>query len=382
VQDYGARGDGHRDDTAAVEAAMAAAARAHGVLYLPAGVYLVPKFTVANGIEVKGDGIYKPTDKSGTWVKGTLLFGSHDHIHDLKVGDTGTSGNRQRAHATLFERVRFAGGEREGGDVLFLGKYAQPHDPVVDESCYDVTWQSCEFERPHVTNARLLSAGGMGSTVLCWDDWRKGGTRIHDLRFIDCHFGVKNGPNKKGSDGKAQNYGCGWIGFLVQASPNEYTTPYGVSARSAGFDWSKFDHLHHDILLKDCIFEQSYWTTADFTDFARAYGLSKWNENPMTPDKLPLVPNEVWGRRMDLQGCVLKGGGLGNAPGSPAPYAPVTNTVIYELGKDCLVTGNVVYAGMVTQSPLTISSASYRVVASGNVTKGGLGHYTPSPYDP
>lgn len=55
--DYGARGDGVTDDTAALETLFADAAELHKAAYIPAGTYMIRRpLTIKSGMEIYGDG--------------------------------------------------------------------------------------------------------------------------------------------------------------------------------------------------------------------------------------------------------------------------------------------------------------------------------------
>ena len=58
-RDFGAKGDGQADDTAALQAAIAAANAAPGVVLLPAGTYRLarPLEVTASGVVIRGDGV-------------------------------------------------------------------------------------------------------------------------------------------------------------------------------------------------------------------------------------------------------------------------------------------------------------------------------------
>ena len=53
ARDYGAKGDGTSDDTAALSAALTAAAKADSGVYIPAGVYKVSTLSIPDGITVR-----------------------------------------------------------------------------------------------------------------------------------------------------------------------------------------------------------------------------------------------------------------------------------------------------------------------------------------
>lgn len=59
VKSFGAKGNGVADDTAAVQAAIAAASRQPGVVLLPAGIYRIsmPLTIAASGVVLRGAGV-------------------------------------------------------------------------------------------------------------------------------------------------------------------------------------------------------------------------------------------------------------------------------------------------------------------------------------
>lgn len=92
--DYGAKGDGTTDDTTAVQAAITAAQTAGGgVVYLPAGTYLVDTLNITdNGVTIRGDGMQVThlLSKSGNSVL-SLQAVSRIIIEDLWTSYNGTT---------------------------------------------------------------------------------------------------------------------------------------------------------------------------------------------------------------------------------------------------------------------------------------------------
>jgi hypothetical protein len=355
VKAYGAKGDGVHDDYPAIRAAMKATP-AGGTLYVPGGVYYMrSSIDLRDRVNLAGAGIYRPTGRTGTWLKGTLRFGSYSRIHDLRLGDRGTLTNRGGAHDTVFRHVRFRGGS--GGAVVFLGRYVRWGDPVSKGSVHHIAFRYCEWERP-------LGSDTTYGTFEAWGDWRRGGTSVHDISISHGHFGVDNGTT---------GYGCGRLGFLVQYSPNEYY----FRNRGSAADWGVFlpdypaHRLQHDISIANTVFEKSHWTTVDFTDFARAYGVTKWGENPVSPAHRSSIPARTRAPRMNLYNVTLKG-----------VYGQGVPTVVYEIGRDSwakIVRGWVA----ASHSLVAVDSAAINVSRFGLTVYGtGVGGYTPSPYDP
>ena len=91
-------GDGTSDDTAAISAALTTAAKTGGGVYVPAGIYKVSTLSIPDGITVQGAG------HAASWIKGGILFGSHDLIRGLKLGDVGKrTHNAPGATRTVFD---------------------------------------------------------------------------------------------------------------------------------------------------------------------------------------------------------------------------------------------------------------------------------------
>ncbi|QBG46860.1 hypothetical protein EGM51_05410 [Verrucomicrobia bacterium S94] len=66
VRDFGAVGDGRHDDTAAFNRAMKAATAGSGVVYIPAGTYMIHPVKVPSHIALKGDSNWAYENKTGT----------------------------------------------------------------------------------------------------------------------------------------------------------------------------------------------------------------------------------------------------------------------------------------------------------------------------
>ena len=114
VMGYGAKADGVTDDSTALLKAMNAAVAAGGVVYCPAGTYKIAgQLTIPNSVTVYGDGM------TTSWLKGHIVFGSHQTFSDLKMGDTGEYGvvNGLTASYTTFQDCYFVGGLASDNDA-------------------------------------------------------------------------------------------------------------------------------------------------------------------------------------------------------------------------------------------------------------------------
>jgi hypothetical protein len=75
VLDYGAKGDGVTDDTAAMQAAIAAAtANGQSTLYIPTGTYIVKQQLNVSQCSVLGEGVYASIIKAGSGYTGNNLM--------------------------------------------------------------------------------------------------------------------------------------------------------------------------------------------------------------------------------------------------------------------------------------------------------------------
>jgi hypothetical protein len=225
VKAYGAHGDGVNDDTAAITAAMKAAASAGSGVYVPAGTYRVSTVSIPNGITVQGDG------HAVSWFRGGVLFGSRDLVSGLKLGDVGKrTHNAADATQTVFEECRF-----RGTAPIVLGD---------DHSCSYITFRDCLVER---------SFGGwtpecMNNNVII-EEYSPGPYgHVAHITFERCHVGVSNGSG-------GHDTGSPGAGFVCHVNPRP---PYNQG--------------YHDIRIIDCVFEATDEFTLDFDDRVDANG--------------------------------------------------------------------------------------------------------------
>ncbi len=168
VREFGAKGDGKRDDTAAIRAALKASLAKGRTLSFPSGTYRVSSLLLPARAKLAGAGAGR------TWIKGRVEASGGDRLKDLKVGVDGHSfrfvnGTRD----VLFERVTFVGG---GGssDALIDSGVIRFHE---GRRASFITFRACTIGRN--------SANGNG--VILVDRGRPDAT-YHDIVFERCHF--------------------------------------------------------------------------------------------------------------------------------------------------------------------------------------------------
>lgn len=107
VQNFGAKGDGITDDTAAIQAAIdAAAAAGGGQVYVPAGTYIVSGgeepsdgcLMLKSNVHLYGDGMGETTikvaDGSDTKITGIIRSAYGEETHDFGISQLTIDGNR------------------------------------------------------------------------------------------------------------------------------------------------------------------------------------------------------------------------------------------------------------------------------------------------
>ena len=234
VSSFGAKGDGRTDDTAAFGKALAAAARSKRRLYVPAGVYLVRRLRLSDGVSLKG------ASSRTTWLKGHIEFGSGSAFTDLKIGDSGSSAihNLAGATGTTFTRCHFRGG---GG--------ATPNQAVValgyKNSCDGILFKDCEVERNLGVDASLSEAY---NNISIYSQT----AAPRNITFDGCHIGVFNGvatgSPRMGVECWVQNGSAGWFDLTFRNCVFEPTFCHNIDLADSFISGS----VSRNVLIEGC----------------------------------------------------------------------------------------------------------------------------------
>ena len=160
VTTYGAKGNGTSDDTAAIKAALnAAAAKGGGTVFVPAGDYRVSSLSIPAGVNLVGEGMAR------SWLHGAVVPGSTQTLSDLKIGAEGVSLRfASGSHDSLLLRCRIVGGP--------------PAIVFVDTAVRDVTFRGCEIVASRATVDNAVSMMEYGTPDAHYED----------IVWEDCHF--------------------------------------------------------------------------------------------------------------------------------------------------------------------------------------------------
>jgi hypothetical protein len=244
VKDFGAVGDGVVDDTAALNAAAAAAGVAKKALFVPAGVYkTTAPWVIPPRVYVKGEShsVQPGYDPGNTWNYGVIIFKAHTGNAITKTGATAydsaapienitVSSNRTTypggngfvldsvAGANLFHCRAFG----VGGDSFVIGVSAATNTGNnLMEGCYS--------NNPTGVNYRVRQ--GYSRINNCLSD---GGT--YGIYLDNCPLVVVNNFHFEGftSAGIYLENGCTNLKFTSGLLANTAAALYGVQIASGG----------------------------------------------------------------------------------------------------------------------------------------------------
>lgn len=281
-QDYGAKGDGVTDDTAAVQAAIdAVQAAGGGTVFFPPGTYLItPSGSPAIGIHM-----YNGT----TGYQGVRLVGSSELASVLKKNGAGTivamsgpstdtTGNTHCKFCTM-EFLKINGNDQSGVSVLCYYADNLTFSNVDFESNRDIQVDSAEFWDSRFFNCVF---GGGGSTtadaatpaVLLRDSAASSGFGFSTDNVNQIYF-----------------YGCRWESFhtgalWVEQGVNNSGTPNGIYLIGGKMETSNLNggpHLLVDANSKLVYVTELYCYSGGFSaGYSTAQDVIQWSGQDST----------------------------------------------------------------------------------------------------
>ena len=187
---YGAKGDGHHNDSQALQHAITAAAAHPGsTVYLPRGAYYCPTRDPA-------DQSREPAGRRHVRLVARGTSRLRLALHHQQAQDRRRRGQRRREsggrHPHHLQRLRFRGGGGSGsnGAVVWLGSCSGS-----SRSLSHVTFSHCQIER-NLGVENFSVNGGSGrdfNDISVYENPAAGGSQVSYLTFVGCHVGVSNG---------------------------------------------------------------------------------------------------------------------------------------------------------------------------------------------
>jgi hypothetical protein len=139
VQNFGAKGDGITDDTAAIQSAIdAAAAAGGGQVYMPTGTYIVSGgvepsdgcLMLKSNVYLYGDGMgattVKVADGSDTKITGVIRSAYGEETHDFGVSNLTIDGNRDHTTGKIDDYAQTKTPLKERRFCVGSGKRGSP----------------------------------------------------------------------------------------------------------------------------------------------------------------------------------------------------------------------------------------------------------------
>lgn len=156
VRDFGAKGDGSTDDTAAFLAAIAAVtANGGGRLNIPSGTFIISStLTITNGITVVGAGVKSVPTSAGTNLKWAgaasgVVINVTGSIEGVELSGFGIDCNSVAGYGLVFDRQRFSSFKHlrirnyiSGGIYIYTTGTAGPNDNFMFNTFENIALES------------------------------------------------------------------------------------------------------------------------------------------------------------------------------------------------------------------------------------------------
>jgi len=160
VLDYGATGDGTTNDTAAIQAAITAAAVAGGAVYLPSNIYLMSTgVTIPSNVTLYGDGGTSQLKRNTAVAAFDIITiqngAAHIGLYNFYINGVTKLDNATAANRYCGIRIWANGGARPN-DIEIVGVHIDKttsgeaqiegnRGAILLEDCYDIRISRCKF---------------------------------------------------------------------------------------------------------------------------------------------------------------------------------------------------------------------------------------------
>jgi len=271
VKTYGAVGNGSKDDTAAIQAALDAATAAKGgTVYFPAGTYMVTPTSTGAALTVGGDNIrlVGAGSKASTLVKGAngiLLRMSGTYVDD------DTSGGTHRRYCSI-QDLGFNGNRLTGLLLELYYNSCSYFRDVFMSSNNDICIDAVEFWDSRFYNLVIEEGTGAADskTPNVWlrnssatSGWGYSGDNVNQIHFIGCRW-------------EAFGTGALWITQGAAATNN----PNGIYITDCKFETSQMQggpHLKTDASCRHVYATNIYLYAGGFaTGYTTAQNIIAW----------------------------------------------------------------------------------------------------------
>ena len=184
VKNFGAKGDGTTDDTAAIQACINQVSGADNTnvstIYFPIGTYVISE--TLNYVGSVGNGIHMVGDFCTAIPEGTILLWNGG----TGVAEDGYMMTTYGANQSLFENICW-NGNNKAFTCLWMHTNQYPIGPIGGSPSSGITFRKCVFMNATGQNPQGTYAGTQG-TVMLGD--MNNNEELELIKFVDCLFGT------------------------------------------------------------------------------------------------------------------------------------------------------------------------------------------------
>ncbi len=342
VRDYGAKGDGESDDTKSIQAALDAAAPAHGTVFVPEGVYSCSELRMAKGTGLQGLPTWSYRDSRGSVLR-------------LNDGKVKCLLNLTGAIGATVQGLCLHGAGLKGENPI--------HGILVDKADYGP-----EEDTPRIDSCRIEKFSGDGirlERIWCFS-----------VRHNQCYGNQGCGMRVRGWDGFVLD---NWFSGNGMAGYGTYEENNATTITGNRIEWN----MHGGILIHG---GSHYNITGNYIDRSGRDGIAllprvgggKSHVISVTgnviyrsgrPEWLKDYEGEIAHARFeDVQGLVFSGNTMtaGLDDGSKGNWSPDNSLILHKL-EDSIVKDNVMHLGSLKRLVVDRGEHGPNVIIKDNV---------------